>query len=82
MNAPDGKVKLSKRKLKDYLKYIKNSPPLCDRGKRIATAMGMDVDSDDALNTFNPVIVDFYRDIRILARRGHQLLDAIGLVAG
>ena len=28
--------------------------------------MGMDVDSDDALNTFNPVIVDFYRDIGFL----------------
>ena len=28
--------------------------------------MGMDVDSDDALDTFNPVIVDFYRDIGFL----------------
>ncbi|MFT7644215.1 MAG: glutamyl-tRNA synthetase [Pirellulaceae bacterium] len=64
VNAPDGK-KLSKRKLKDYLKH-QEFAKLCDRGKRIATAMGMDVDSDDALNTFNPVIVDFYRDIGFL----------------
>ncbi|MFT7644344.1 MAG: glutamyl-tRNA synthetase, partial [Pirellulaceae bacterium] len=63
--APNSKVKLSKRKLKDYLKY-QEFAALCERGKRVATAMGMDVESEDALDTFNPVIVDFYRDVGFL----------------
>ena len=63
--APNSKVKLSKRKLNDYLKY-KEFATLCDRGKRIATAMGMDVESAGAFDTFNPVIVDFYRDTGFL----------------
>ena len=54
---PGGSAKLSKRKL---AKYEKN-PGFADllaRGRRIAEVCGLEVSPD----TFNPVIVDFYRD--------------------
>ncbi len=42
----------------------------------IAAHLGLKTSAD----TFNPVIVDFYEAGRLLARRDHQLLDALGLV--
>ena len=55
---PGGTAKLSKRKL---AKYIKNPDfkALLDRGQAIAARRGRSVQDE----TFNPVIIDFYRDI-------------------
>jgi glutamyl-tRNA synthetase len=53
---PGSKVKLSKRKLDKYLKNPEFAA-LYERGKRIAERQGLAVAAD----TFNPVIVDFYR---------------------
>ncbi len=53
---PGSKVKLSKRKLDKYLKNPEFAA-LYERGKRIAERQGLAVTAD----TFNPVIVDFYR---------------------
>ena len=58
---PGGKRKLSKRKLKDYLKN-RDFAQLMDYGQKIADRLGEDTDVD----TFNPVIVDFYREIGFL----------------
>ncbi|QDV11183.1 Glutamate--tRNA ligase 1 [Rosistilla oblonga] len=58
---PGGSAKLSKRKLDKYLKQ-RDFAALTDYGKRIADRIGMDTDA----NTFNPVIVDFYREIGFL----------------
>lgn len=58
---PGGTAKLSKRKLKQYLKN-QDFASLMKHGERIATRCGMTVDAD----TFNPVIVDFYREIGFL----------------
>ena len=55
---PGGSAKLSKRKLKKYLKN-KDFANLLEHGQRIAQACQLEVSED----TFNPVIVDFYRDI-------------------
>jgi len=52
---PGSKVKLSKRKLDKYLKN-KDFAQLVQHGQKIAEAVGLTVDMD----TFNPVIVDFY----------------------
>lgn len=59
--APGGKEKLSKRKLKDYLKN-REFKALYDHGCQIAAAMSQEVEQD----TFNPVIVDFYREVGYL----------------
>src|SRR5690606_27757613 len=53
---PGSKVKLSKRKLDKYLKNPEFAA-LYERGRRIAERQGLEVAAD----TFNPVIVDFYR---------------------
>lgn len=58
---PGGTAKLSKRKLKQYLKN-KDFASLMKHGESIASRCGMTVDTD----TFNPVIVDFYREIGFL----------------
>lgn len=55
---PGGSRKLSKRKLKDYIKN-KDFANLLHHGEHIAQACGIQTDAD----TFNPVIVDFYREI-------------------
>ena len=61
VSGPDGK-KISKRKLKDYLKD-RDFKKLCDHGQAIADAVGL----DENLDTFNPVVVDFYREVGYLA---------------
>lgn len=58
---PGGKSKLSKRKLKNYLKN-RDFAQLMDHGQQIAKRMNVEPDAD----TFNPVIVDFYREIGFL----------------
>jgi glutamyl-tRNA synthetase len=58
---PGSKVKLSKRKLDKYLKN-KDFAQLLQHGQRIAEAIGLTVDMD----TFNPVIVDFYEQVGYL----------------
>ncbi len=54
---PGSRVKLSKRKLDRYLKNPEFAE-LYERGRRIAERLGHAVAAD----TFNPVIVDFYRE--------------------
>lgn len=58
---PGGTAKLSKRKLKQYLKNP-DFAALMKHGESIAARAGMKVDPE----TFNPVIVDFYREIGFL----------------
>ena len=54
---PGSRVKLSKRKLDKYLKNTEFAE-LYEHGRRIAGKLGLAV----AAETFNPVIVDFYRE--------------------
>ena len=55
---PGGHAKLSKRKLAKYQKN-KGFADLLDHGCRIAQRCGISAQAD----TFNPVIIDFYREI-------------------
>jgi glutamyl-tRNA synthetase len=59
---PGGTAKISKRKLDKYLKN-REFKQLCEHGERIANRIGHQVSAD----TFNPVIVDFYREVGYLA---------------
>ena len=58
---PGSKTKLSKRKLDKYLKHPEFAK-LNARGLEIAGALGLEVTAE----TFNPVVVDFYREIGFL----------------
>jgi glutamyl-tRNA synthetase len=58
---PGSKNKLSKRKIHEYLKNPEFKK-IYEHGVRIAQAVGRTVSAD----TFNPVIVDFYRDVGYL----------------
>ena len=58
---PGSKNKLSKRKLESYLKNS-DFAKLYERGKSIAERIGHAVSAE----TFNPVIVDFYRQVGFL----------------
>ncbi len=58
---PGGTAKMSKRKLDKYLKH-KDFASLFDVGNRVAERTGVVADQE----TFNPVIVDFYRTIGFL----------------
>jgi glutamyl-tRNA synthetase len=58
---PGSRVKLSKRKLDKYLKNPEFAE-LYERGKRIADHLGLAV----SVETFNPVVVDFYRETGFL----------------
>jgi glutamyl-tRNA synthetase len=55
------KNKLSKRKLRDYLK-IPDFAATYEHGRCIAQAIGLQPSAD----TFNPVVVDFYREVGYL----------------
>ena len=61
VNEPGGKAKLSKRKLDKYLKNPEFKK-LVEHGESIARRMNLKIDPD----TFNPVVVDFYRDVGYL----------------
>jgi glutamyl-tRNA synthetase len=58
---PGSRNKLSKRKLKKYLKD-RDFAELVEHGRRIAARLGVDADSD----AFNPVTVDFYEKVGFL----------------
>lgn len=58
---PGSRTKLSKRKLQKYLKD-RDFARLFDQGQSIVRRLGQSVDVD----TFNPVLVDFYRQIGFL----------------
>lgn len=58
---PGSKVKLSKRKLDKYLKN-KDFAQLVEHGQRVMARLGVSTQ----LDTFNPVIVDFYREVGYL----------------
>jgi glutamyl-tRNA synthetase len=58
---PGGTAKLSKRKLDKYLKH-KDFATLCQMGDTIAQRANMQVTKE----TFNPVVVDFYRETGFL----------------
>ena len=61
VSEPGGPAKLSKRKLAQYLKNP-DFAALNALGQRIASRIGKPVSAD----TFNPVIIDFYREIGFL----------------
>ncbi len=58
---PGGRNKLSKRKLEQYLKNP-DFAQIAEHGRAIAEAIG----HETAAETFNPVIVDFYRTVGYL----------------
>ena len=58
---PGSRNKLSKRKIATYLKNVEFKK-LFEHGQAIATAIGHTTSAD----TFNPVIVDFYREVGYL----------------
>jgi glutamyl-tRNA synthetase len=58
---PGSRTKLSKRKLAQYLKN-QDFKQVMEHGLRIAERMGVKAEAD----TFNPVIVDFYREVGYL----------------
>jgi glutamyl-tRNA synthetase len=58
---PGSRTKLSKRKLAQYLKNA-DFKQVMEHGQRIAERIGVAADAD----TFNPVIVDFYREVGYL----------------
>ncbi len=58
---PGSKTKLSKRKLKKYLKN-QDFAALLEHGRHIADAVGLDL----PVELFNPVVIDFYEQIGFL----------------
>jgi glutamyl-tRNA synthetase len=70
---PGSRTKLSKRKLDKYLKN-RDFAELMERGRKIATAMGLTIDPA----TFNPVIVDFYEQIGFLPEAILNYLALLG----
>jgi glutamyl-tRNA synthetase len=58
---PGSSHKLSKRKLDKYLKH-KDFKALYEHGRGVAEGIGLSVSAE----TFNPVIVDFYREVGYL----------------
>ncbi len=69
---PGGTAKLSKRKLDKYLKQ-KDFAALTELGQKISQRTGR----QHTLETFNPVVVDFYREIGFLP---HAILNYLLLV--
>jgi len=70
---PGSKVKLSKRKLDKYLKN-RDFAALLDHGRRIAEAIGLATSPE----TFNPVVVDFYREVGFLSEAVVNYLALLG----
>lgn len=70
---PGSKNKLSKRKLEKYLRNDDFSR-LNRRGRDIADAIGLEVSSE----TFNPVIVDFYKQVGFLPQAVVNYLLLLG----
>ena len=70
---PGSKNKLSKRKLDKYLKN-RDFAEMVSHGRKIAEAIGHAADSD----SFNPVIVDFYRTVGYLPEAIINYLALLG----
>lgn len=70
---PGGSAKLSKRKLAKYQKN-KDFAELLERGLEIADRCGIETEAD----TFNPVIVDFYREVGFCAEAVLNYLLLLG----
>ncbi len=70
---PGSKTKLSKRKLKKYLKN-RDFAQLLEHGRSIAERMGLEPDPE----TFNPVIVDFYQQVGYLPEAIVNYLALLG----
>ena len=73
---PGSKTKLSKRKLDKYLKN-KDFSKLMEHGKSIADRMGLRQKIEGTADTFNPVIVDFYKTVGYLPG---AIVNAMALV--
>ena len=74
---PGSKNKLSKRKIAQYLKN-RDFKEVYEHGKAIADATGHPATAD----TFNPVIVDFYREVGYLAGAVVNYLLLVGWSRG
>jgi glutamyl-tRNA synthetase len=70
---PGSRTKLSKRKLAQYLKNA-DFKQVMDHGQRIAERVGLEAEAD----TFNPVIVDFYREVGYLPWAIDNYLSLLG----
>lgn len=70
---PGSKTKLSKRKLDKYLKN-KDFAKLVEHGKKIADRVFLETTSDG----FNPVIVDFYRQVGYLPESINNYIALLG----
>ncbi len=70
---PQNKTKLSKRKLDKYLKN-RDFAKLVEHGKRIADRVGLQTEADG----FNPVIVDFYRQVGYLPEAIDNYIALLG----
>jgi glutamyl-tRNA synthetase len=70
---PGSRTKLSKRKLAKYLKN-RDFAQVNEHGMKIANQIGLEPESD----TFNPVIVDFYRDVGYLPWAVDNYLTLLG----
>jgi glutamyl-tRNA synthetase len=70
---PGSKTKLSKRKLAQYLKN-QDFRRVMEHGQAIASRIGLPADAD----TFNPVIVDFYRAVGYLPWAINNYLALLG----
>ena len=70
---PGSKTKLSKRKLNKYLKN-RDFAQLLEHGRSIADRLHLETDPD----TFNPVIVDFYRQVGYLPQAIINYLALLG----
>ena len=70
---PGSRTKLSKRKLAQYLKNP-DFKQVAEHGTRIAERIGLTADAD----TFNPVIVDFYREVGYLPWAIDNYLSLLG----
>ena len=64
---PGSKTKISKRKLQKYLKH-REFAQLVERGTEVMSRLGQSPDAE----TFNPVMVDFYRQVGFLP---HALIN-------
>jgi len=70
---PGSKTKLSKRKLEKYLKN-RDFAELVEHGRKIADRLGLST----RLETFNPVIVDFYQQVGYLPEAIVNYLALLG----
>ncbi|MFM8952885.1 MAG: glutamate--tRNA ligase [Planctomycetaceae bacterium] len=70
---PGSRTKLSKRKLAQYLKN-NDFKQVMEHGLKIAERMGVKAEAD----TFNPVIVDFYREVGYLPWAIDNYLTLLG----